>query len=88
MLISQKEISSPITQIARTKLVKGDYVEEHAHYTMDEYFIIMNGECDIIVDGISYRCKEGSFIYIPEKSGHSIYVIMDTEMITIGVAKN
>jgi mannose-6-phosphate isomerase-like protein (cupin superfamily) len=88
VLISLNENSSPITQIAITKLCSGDYIKEHIHYTMDEYFIILKGECDIVVNGISFICKGGCFICIPEKSSHSINVILDTELITIGVAKN
>lgn len=87
VMISLHEISSPITQIARTRLLAGTNVVEHIHPTMEEHFMVLSGECDIIVDGESYLCKEGSYLYVPEKVIHSIYIITDTELITIGVAK-
>ena len=88
VLISQKELSSPITQIAQTKLKSGEIVDSHIHPTMDEHFIFLEGECELRLDENKVCCKGGEYLLIPAGIKHQIEVISDTVMITIGVAKD
>lgn len=86
VLLSQMEHSSPITQIAQTRLVEGTTVEAHAHVTMDEHFIFLLGKCRVITEGKELLCEGGQYLFIPAGVNHQINVLTDTELITIGVA--
>lgn len=85
VIATQVDTGKPITQIARTRLKVGEEVEAHVHQTMDEHFFILNGECEIITDNIRHHCKADDYLYIPANCSHSIYVVTDTIMITIGI---
>mgnify|MGYP002625456332 CR=1 FL=1 len=87
VLISQEELSSPITQIAQTTLRRGDIVVTHKHPTMDEHFIFLEGECELTLNETKICCKGGEYLLIPAGVRHQIEVISDTTMITVGVAK-
>lgn len=86
VLLSQKEYSSPITQIAHTCLKAGDMVEGHSHPTMDEHFIFLKGKCEVTVGGQTITCREGQYLMIPADSNHQIKVLTDIAMLTVGVA--
>ena len=86
VLLSQKEYSSPITQIAQTCLKAGDIVEGHSHPTMDEHFVFLRGNCEVIVEGQLLSCEGGQYLLMPAGCQHQIKVITDTVMLTVGVA--
>lgn len=85
VLVSSLETSSNITQIAKTRLKTGNIIPEHCHPTMDEHFIILSGQCNVIIDKEAITCKSNSYVMIPSGIQHGIDVIEDTELITIGV---
>lgn len=86
VIATQDNVGAPITQIARTKLLAGDMVRVHLHPTMDEHFFILDGVCDVNIEGAHYSCKEGDYLYVPANLNHEISVLKDITMITIGVA--
>lgn len=86
VLLSQVETPTNITQIALTELYDDERVKLHRHETMDEFFIILNGTCDVIVDGRKIQCMEGSFLRVPANLSHEIHVQDKVTMITIGIA--
>lgn len=86
VLFSQKEFSSPITQLAQTRLQKGTVVENHTHATMDEHFIFLRGKCMLKTDGEEIICEEGQYLFVPAGVSHQINVLSDADMITVGVA--
>lgn len=49
VLVSNGDVSSPVTQIAVTSLVKGERAERHSHPTMDEFFLVRRGSIRITV---------------------------------------
>lgn len=85
VLLSQKEHSSPITQIAQTRLQFRQIVENHVHPTMDEHFVFLKGECKVRTDVDAIHCYAGQYLMIPAGVYHQIEVLSDTELITIGV---
>lgn len=87
VLLSQQDHLSPITQIAETYLKRGIIVEAHSHETMDEHFIFLQGKCMVIVDRESILCEDGQYLLVPAGINHQINVLIDTKLITIGVAK-
>lgn len=86
VLLSQREYSSPITQIAQTRLKAGDIVEGHSHPTMDEHFVFLAGKCEVTVGEQVFCCEGGQYLLMPADSLHQIKVITDTVMLTVGVA--
>lgn len=86
VLLSMKEFSSAVTQIAQTRLKAGEMVEKHCHPTMDEHFIFLKGECRVIADGETVLCRDGHYLLVPAGVNHEISVLSETEMLTIGVA--
>ncbi len=86
VLLSQKEHTSPITQIAQTHLQSGSEVESHRHETMDEHFVFLCGKCKVGIDNEEVLCEGGQYLFVPAGVNHQIEVLTDTELITIGVA--
>lgn len=84
---TRENVGSPITQIARTRLLSGEKIEAHVHPTMDEHYFLLAGECELTIDGVSYLCHADDYLYIPAGSSHSFYVKKDVIMITIGIEK-
>lgn len=85
VIATQDQVGKLVTQIARTLLLKGEEVEEHVHPTMDEHFFFLEGECHVAVAGKCHLCEAGDYLFIPASNEHSIKVISNTVMITIGI---
>ena len=79
-------VGEPFTQIAKTVLKTGDYVDVHTHPTMSEHFFILEGKCIVFVGDKEYPCCSGDYLFLPADVPHSISVLIETTMITIGVA--
>lgn len=80
-----EDVGCGITQIAKTVLKAGEFVERHMHPTMVEHFFFLSGLCDVMIEGSSYPCKGGDYLFIPAGWCHQISVNEETEMITIGI---
>lgn len=86
VLITNEETNTLITQVAVTKLKKGENVETHSHPTMEEHFIFLEGECETTINGDIVMCSAGTFLKIPANTEHSLHPSTDIRMITIGIA--
>lgn len=86
VLLNGQETSTPLTQIAITRLKAGEVVEEHLHPTMEEFFLFQKGEATITAGKERITCSSGDFISIPTNTLHSLKAITDIEVITIGCA--
>lgn len=86
VLATIEDVGCNVTQIARTVLKAGEQVQNHHHLTMVEHFFFLAGKCNVMVEGRSYACKGGDYIFIPVGYMHEINVTEETEMITIGIA--
>lgn len=84
VLLNGQETSTPLTQIAVTRLKAGEVVEEHLHPTMEEFFLFQKGEATMTVGKERITCSSGDFISIPTNTLHSLKAITDIEVITIG----
>ena len=85
VIANRDTVGAPITQIAKTFLRSGEFVDVHIHPTMNEHFIILGGECVIKGDNKDYNCSSGDYLFLPAGVSHSISILVDTTMITIGV---
>ena len=86
VLLSKDETESPVTQIAKHILQGGSYVEEHAHPTMDEHFIFLDGDGEININGLSIKCTSGLFVLVPATASHSVKAYTNLIFITFSVA--
>ena len=86
VLLSCGDTDSSVTQIAVTKLKRGEEVECHVHKTMDEHYIILSGEGVMNIDGESFVCKDDMYVLISQGSLHSLKATANMKFITIGIA--
>ena len=87
VIATRNDVGKPVTQIAKIRLKVGEDVEAHIHPTMDEHFFYLSGECNVTIDGVNRFCQAEDYLFIPAGFTHSIHVITDTIMITIGIEK-
>jgi quercetin dioxygenase-like cupin family protein len=75
-----EECASSIIQIAYSVLNKNDVVEQHSHPTMEEDFLILEGECSFVIDGNEVTLSSSDVIKIPPGSLHQIYAKTDCKL--------
>lgn len=46
VLLNSQETSTPLTQIAVTRLKAGEMAKEHLHPTMEEFFLFQKRRCN------------------------------------------
>ncbi len=80
------ELDSSITQIAYTELLAGEAVNQHSHDSMEEVFLVLEGSCEFVLNGISFILKEESLIKVAPKTLHRIRALSDSRLIYFGVA--
>lgn len=86
VLLNSQETSTPLTQIAVTRLKAGEMAKEHLHPTMEEFFLFQKGDAIMTVGEEQIACSSGDFISIPANTLHALKAITDIEIITIGCA--
>lgn len=87
VIAKSEEVGCGVTQISKTVLRAGEYVEPHMHPTMVEHFFFLSGQCEVIIEGGNcYPCIGGDYLFIPAGCSHQLRVNEETEMITIGIA--
>jgi len=85
ILATGHDVGIPITQIAQTTLHRGEHVDSHVHPTMEEHFIFLDGQCNVIIEGNCYYCNKGDYLFVPANHFHEIIVEEETILITIGI---
>jgi quercetin dioxygenase-like cupin family protein len=86
VIFNEREMSSSVTQIAFTELLAGDIVKEHSHVSMEEIFIVLEGSCEFVLNGISFFLKKEAVIKIAPNTIHEIRAISHSRLIYFGVA--
>ena len=86
VLLNSQETSTPLTQIAVTRLKAGEMAKEHLHPTMEEFFLFQKGDAIMTVGEEQITCSSGDFISIPANTLHALKAITSHEIITIGCA--
>lgn len=62
---------------------KGAVVEE-SHSEEDEYLLMLEGNCSIVIDGKMGYYHEGDLVFIPKNSVHRAEVLSEKPMLVIG----
>ena len=86
VLLNSQETSTPLTQIAVTRLKAGEMAKEHLHPPLEEFFLFQKGDAIITVGEEQITCSSGDFTIIPANTLHALKAITDIEIITIGCA--
>lgn len=86
VLLANDETETFITQIAVTHLKKGEQVAGHSHPTMAEYFYFLKGEVNFTYGDEVSLCRAGDFVQVPPAVVHSLEVLEDAEVMTVGCA--
>ncbi len=79
-------MKSSVTQVAYAELHAGEFIEEHLHDSMEEVFLILDGECEFSLDGVSHLFKKDDVIKIAPKIKHTLRSIRDTKLYYFGVS--
>lgn len=66
-------MQGPRMNFAIVQFQAGEDFKAHLHNIMEENFYILEGEIDIVVDGVVHSMKQGDFIHI--EPGETHYVI-------------
>ncbi len=70
-------MKGPRMNFAIVQFQAGQDFPAHYHNVMEENFYILEGEVDIVVDGVVHHLKEGDLIHIEPKEIH--YVINQSD---------
>lgn len=70
-------MKGPRMNYALVQFQAGQDFQSHYHNVMEENFYILEGEVDIIVDGVKHTLKAGQFIHIEPGEVH--YVINNSD---------
>ena len=86
VLLGNDETETRLAQIAVTKLSKGEQSEIHVHPTMEECFLIVEGEVSVQVESQQLQLHKGDFIQVMAGQPHGIKALTDAAILTIGCA--
>ena len=80
------EMISAVTQVANAELRAGDIVEEHYHDSMEEVFLVLDGNCEFCLDGVPQLLIKDSVIKIAPKIKHKLKALTETKLYYFGVS--
>ncbi len=63
-------MKGPRMNFALVQFMPGQDFTAHFHNVMEENFFILEGEIDIVVDGVSHHLKQGDLIHIEPHEVH------------------
>jgi mannose-6-phosphate isomerase-like protein (cupin superfamily) len=86
ILLKGAECESMLTQAAVGSLLKGEFVENHSHPTMEEYYFFTKGKAKLTINTIEYSCEKDTFIKIPKNSIHSLKALTAIDFVYWGIA--
>ena len=86
ILIKGSECDSMLTQAAMGSLLKGEFVDNHVHPTMEEFYFFTKGNAKLTIDNMEYFCEKDTFIKIPKDAIHSLKALTEIEFIYWGIA--
>lgn len=86
ILLKGSECESMLTQAAIGSLLKDEFVDNHLHPTMEEFYFFTKGKAKLTINNIEYFCKKDTFIKVPKNSIHSLKAITAIDFIYWGIA--
>ena len=86
ILLKGSESESMLTQAAIGSLLKDQFVDNHSHPTMEEFYFFIKGNAKVTIENTEYFCKKDTFIKIPKDAIHSLKAITAIDFIYWGIA--
>ena len=86
VIFTGSEMTSAVTQVAYAELLAGEIVEEHLHDSMEEVFLVLDGNCEFCLDGVPQVLNKDSVIKIASKIKHKLRAITETKLYYFGVS--
>ena len=74
-----------IPQIALGLLKKNEKIAFHKHNSLIEYYYVLKGKGEFIIDNETFYCVSGDFITVQNNLKHSINAIENLEFFYFGV---
>lgn len=65
-------MKGPRSNFALVQFQPGQTFTAHKHHIMEENFFILEGQVDIVVDGVMHHLKEGDLIHIEPEEIHYV----------------
>ena len=66
-LIVGKSIIPHILQVASAEFLSGQSIETHFHDSMDEFFYILDGNFEFIIEDVKYHLKKDDSILVKKQ---------------------
>jgi quercetin dioxygenase-like cupin family protein len=86
VIFKGSEMTSAVTQVAYVELLAGEIIEEHLHDSMEEVFLVLDGNCEFCLDEVSQVLIKGSVIKIAPKIKHKLKALTETKLYYFGVS--
>ncbi len=86
VIFTGSEMTSSVTQVAYAELLAGEIIDEHLHESMEEFFLILDGQCEFCLNGVSHILFKDSVIKIAPKIKHKLQALTDTKFYYFGVS--
>ena len=80
-------VNSPSNCVTLLAQVKDEGNREHYHTNWDEWWYIVQGQWEFVVEGVAHQVKQGDFIFIPRYKKHHIKAISDQLSIRMAVSR-
>lgn len=80
------EMISSVMQVAYAELHAGEIIEEHLHESMEEVFLVLEGNCEFYLNGVPQILKKDSVIKISPKIKHKLNALTDAKLYYFGVS--
>ena len=80
------EMMSAVMQVAYAELPAGEIIEEHLHDTMEEVFLVLEGNCEFYLNGVPQVLIKDCVIKIAPKIKHKLKALTDTKLYYFGVS--
>jgi quercetin dioxygenase-like cupin family protein len=86
VIFRDSEMMSSVTQVAYAELLEGEIIEEHLHDSMEEVFLVLDGNCEFCLDGIPQVLVKDSVVKIAPKIKHKLKALTETKLYYFGVS--
>lgn len=86
VIFRASEMKSSVTQVAYAEFLAGEIIEEHSHDSMEEVFLVLDGNCEFWLDGVPQILIKDSVIKIAPNIKHRLKALTDTKLYYFGVS--
>ncbi len=86
VIFTSTDCDSSVTQIAIGYLSANQFVEEHQHPCMEEFFYFQSGEGLFVINGESFRVYSNTIVRVPVGAKHHLVAKTSLTFFYFGIA--